>query len=282
MGNPVAEKNVFAEFLSAAPNFSGEAVASWGQPKEDPPDVLCTTLSGRNVGLELTEWLDQGQMSEAKAVESIERSILAAVQPEPPNNTEHIHFAQLIALPKARVKPADASAFRTEFLVLIEHVDKRWDTEEWWQSPYGCLWNDFSGYAKLGRYLSAIHFFPRSAFRQWSSTKGGQNWLTVPPRGGPYSEDSMVDALLKRLEGKIQKYAALPAGLDEFHLLVHYDLAWAYNSPVETPWFKFADAAGAGADFVADDPGAFDRIFLFVPHEASQRVFQLYPRGEGV
>ena len=88
--------------------------------------------------------------------------------------------------------------------------------------------------------------------------------------------------MLKRLEGKIQKYAARPAGLNEFDLLVHYDLAWAYNSPVETPWFKFVDAARAGADFVGDDPGAFDRIFLFVPHDSAQRVFQLYPRGVGL
>ena len=96
--------------------------------------------------------------------------------------------------------------------------------------------------------------------------------------GGAYSEDSMVAALKTRLADKIQKYAARPSGLDEFDLLVHYDLAWAYNSPVETLTFKFGDAACAGAEFIGDDSGAFDRIFLFVPHNDKQKVFQLYPR----
>ena len=91
----------------------------------------------------------------------------------------------------------------------------------------------------------------------------------------------MVAALQDRLADKIQKYVARPDGLDEFDLLVHYDLAWVYNSPVETLTFKFADAARAGTDFIGDDPGAFDRIFLFVPHNEAQAVFRLYPRGAG-
>ena len=273
-----AEKSIFTEFLNAAPNFAGENIASWGQPKEDPPDVFCTTTAGRTIGIELTEWLDQGQMSEAKGLESIERSILTAIQPDPPNNTEHIHFASLLTLPRARVRPADAGLFRAELLRLVDEVDSRWDSESWWHSAQGCQWVDFGRYPALGKYLSQVHFFPRSAFGHWSSTKGGQRWLTFQCRGGAYSEDSMVDALLKRIEDKIQKYAARPAHLNGFDLLVHYDLAWAYNSPVETPWFRFADAARVGADFIGDDPGAFDRIFLFVPIEAGQRVFQLYPR----
>jgi hypothetical protein len=58
-------------------------------------------------------------------------------------------------------------------------------------------------------------------------------------------------------------------------------LAWAYNSPVETLTFKFADAARVGADFIGNDPGVFDRIFLFVPGNEAQAVFRLYPREEG-
>jgi hypothetical protein len=215
-------------------------------------------------------------------METIEDSIRKAIRPEPPNNTEHIHLAWLLTLPKARIKPADAGKFRAELLQLVDEVDSRWDTEEEWQSPQGCWWMDFNSYPVLGKYLSQVRFFPRSAFHGWSSTKGGQHWLTFPCRGGAYSEDSMVAALVARLGDKIQKYAARPGGLHEFHLLVHYDLAWAYNSPVETLTFKFAAAARAGADFVGDDPGVFDRIFLFVPHDKAQKVFQLYPRGAGL
>lgn len=57
--------------------------------------MLRTTVTGRQVGLELTEWLDQGQIAEAKATETIEDSIRKANRPEPTNNTEHIHLAWL-------------------------------------------------------------------------------------------------------------------------------------------------------------------------------------------
>jgi hypothetical protein len=103
VGNAVAEKNTFAAFLNAAPDFANEAVQNWCQPKQDPPDVLCATGSGRQVGLELTGWIDEGQIADAKSTESIEQSIRRAIQPEPPNNTEHIHFVWLMALPKARI-----------------------------------------------------------------------------------------------------------------------------------------------------------------------------------
>lgn len=55
MGNLVAEKNTFAAFLNEAPAFAGDKVANWSQPKQDPPDILCTTEAGRQIGLELTE-----------------------------------------------------------------------------------------------------------------------------------------------------------------------------------------------------------------------------------
>jgi hypothetical protein len=149
------------------------------------------------------------------------------------------------------VKPADTAAFRAELLQLVDEVDGRWDAEQAWHSPQGCWWSDFSRYPTVGKYLAEVRFFPRSAFRNRSSSRGGQHWLTLPLPGGAYSEDSMVAALKARLADKIQKYAGRPGGLDEFDLLVHYDLAWEYNSPVETLTFKFAHAARAGAEFIA-------------------------------
>jgi hypothetical protein len=106
-------------------------------------------------------------------MESIEQSIRRAIRPEPPNNTEHIHLVWLMALPKARIKPVDAGAFRTELLQLVDQVDSRWRAEETWHSPRGCWWSGFSRYPTIGKYIAEVRFFPRSAFRNWSSTKGG-------------------------------------------------------------------------------------------------------------
>jgi len=110
VGNPAAEKNTFAAFLNAAPAFAGDKITNWSQPKQDPPDVLCTTEAGLQVGLELTGWLDNGQITDAKAIEAIEQSIRKALRPEPPNHTEHIHYAWLRTLPRARIKPTDEGA----------------------------------------------------------------------------------------------------------------------------------------------------------------------------
>ena len=62
--------------------------------------------------------------------------------------------------------------------------------------------------------------------------KRGPHWLTFPARGGAYSPDWMVDALVQCVTAKTTKYAAKPTGVSEFHLLVHYDKAFIYNSPV--------------------------------------------------
>jgi hypothetical protein len=256
-------------------------VQKWHSPEQDPPDVLCTTAAGRQVGLELTGWLDQGQIAEAKKAETITDSIQKLIGPEP-NSTKHIHFARLETLPKARVKPARRSTFRSEFLQLVNEVDTRWPAEQFWQSAAGYKWKDFTSYPVLRKCLSAVHFFPRSKWLNWPLTKGSQRWLAFPLQGGVHSEEPMVTALRARLTCKIQKYAAKPSGLDEFDLLIHYDLARVYNSPVETLAFGFADAARAAADFIGDDQDAFDQIFLFVPDNEAQPVFQLYPRGDGL
>lgn len=232
-------------------------------------------MAGLQVGLELTGWVVNRQIADAKADDAIEQSIRKAIHPEPPNNTEHIHIAWLIPQAKALTTTETPRLFRTELMVLVGEVDRRWNREMESQSPQGCWWTDLSRYPTLGKYLSLVEFFPRSSLREWSSTEG---WLIFLSRGGSYSELSMVEALLVCIGAKIRKYSGRPPGLDAFHLLIHYDLAWAYNTPAETLHSKFADAARISGDFIGDDPGVFGQIFLFVPHtDGPQRVFQLYP-----
>ena len=138
MGDRQSEKVIFEAFLRVNSGFAGEAIAMFEQPDDDPPDVLCTTSSGRRVGVELGEWLNEDQIHDAKGSEAIQRSILQAIGPQPPNDTENIYFAWLHPKPKARVKPADAQLFRTELFRLVGDVDARWDQEDDWQSPQGC------------------------------------------------------------------------------------------------------------------------------------------------
>jgi hypothetical protein len=283
MGNPAAERQIFEAFLRAAPDFAGEALQDWKHPATDPPDILCTTISGRIIGVELGEWLSEDQMREAKGLESIQTSILEAIGEQPDNASQNIYYVWLHPRARARVKPADALAFRQEIFKVVSDVDLRWDQEEEWQSSQGCFVQDFAAYPTLAKYLQSLTFFPRRQCRPDGAIERtwppGVPWLTFRAPGGAYSEVAMVEALCALLAKKSEKYEAKPpqAQMDDFYLLIHYNQALLYNTPVETLRFKFADAARAGTAFIADDPGIFNKIFLLLAIEPGERVFQLYP-----
>jgi hypothetical protein len=52
------EEQLFASLLKSQPNFLN--VARW-VPGPDPPDIVLTNVSGQQLGIELTEWLDTEQ-----------------------------------------------------------------------------------------------------------------------------------------------------------------------------------------------------------------------------
>jgi hypothetical protein len=278
VGNPALERAAFRGFLDAEPLFAGEAISEWDLAPSDPPDVLCKTSTGRRVGLELTGWLNEDQIAAAKGIDAAQGTFLRAIAPEPPNDTEEVGMVWLSPRAKARVKPADAGPFRAELLRLVQDVDAAWSKPGGRPSPQGERRNVFSQYPMLARYLEQVKFFPRYAFGSGPFLKGGRHWLTFPCRGGAYSSEPMVEALKERIADKVGRYGQRPGDLEEFDLLVHYDLAWEYNTPVETPAFSYADAASEAADFIDGDPGVFDKIFVFVPHAEGKTVFRVYPR----
>jgi len=99
-------------------------------------------------------------------------------------------------------------------------------------------------------------------------------------RAGSYSPNDMVDALFEVVQAKIAKYTAKPSAIDEFYLLVHYDKAWEYNTPVLGIDFGYGEAVRAAAERIGGTVGMFDRIFVFVPIADGEKVFRIYPRDE--
>ena len=271
MGNPTEEKTVFASFIKEEPMFAGAAVMGWDLVPIDPPDIECDLEDGRTVGVELTSWLDEIQMGQAKRKEILERPFEKLLMWEP-NNTENFGLVWLSA--KKRLRSSDEQAFRSELLSLVDQLDKRWPTERDWQSPQGFLWNDFAGFSTLKKYLDAMSIYPRVGR---TKTKGQIGWLTFPMKGGVDSPDSMVDALFDCLQAKVNKYSAKPPNVNEFHLLVHYDQAFAYNSPVEAIGFGYEDAVAAVLARIGSAVGVFDRIFVYVSVNDGQKVFRMYP-----
>jgi hypothetical protein len=275
VGNPKEEREVFTGFLAAMPMFADSPVMDWQQPAQDPPDVVADLADGRKVAVELTSWLDESQIGREKKIEMVEASFRDAIQPEPPNETEHIFLVWLA--PRRRLLPADRAAFRSELLALMEAIDRDWDNIPSSDSPQGFDWKDFAKYPTLEKHLDSLDIHPRRPPLTSTMRKGGLHWLTFPARGGAYSPDWMVDALVQCVTAKTTKYAAKPPGVSDFHLLVHYDRAFIYNSPVLGIGTGYREAVEAAASRIGGAVGVFDKIFVYVPVADGPQAFQLYP-----
>ena len=275
MGNPTEEREVFTGFLTALPMFAGSCVTTWQQPAQDPPDVEADLADGRKVAVELTSWLDESQIGREKKIEMVEASFRSAIQPEPANETEHIFLVWLA--PKRRMPPADWAAFRPELMMLIEAIDGDWGNIPWSDSPQGFSWNDFTKYPTLEKHLSSLDIRPRRPAMASTMRKGELHWITFPARGGAYSPDWAVDSLVQCVTAKTTKYVAKPTGVSEFYLLVHYDKAFIYNTPVYGIDTGYAEAVEAAAARIGGVVGVFDKIFVYVPVADGPTIFQLYP-----
>jgi len=157
------ERAVFEAFLRAMPGFAGEPIRDWQQPGDEKefPDVVCTTDAGHKIGVELGQWLDAEQMRNAKGMDRIQESILAAVGTQGQNTTENVLCLWLSPKPRARVRPDDVAGFRAQLFDYIRDVDQRWIGERSWQRPegFGPTPEDFSGYSMLRKYLVSMRFF---------------------------------------------------------------------------------------------------------------------------
>src|SRR5207245_232676 len=107
MGNRSHERLVFQALLSVDPQFLGEDLAEWSQPPDerDFPDVTGATVSGRRVGVELGEWLNEGETAHSISTERAQGAMLAAVGPQRPNVTRHVGHVWLGRRPGAKVRP---------------------------------------------------------------------------------------------------------------------------------------------------------------------------------
>jgi hypothetical protein len=264
------QRAIFEAFLRTAPDFAGEPLATWWQPEDEGefPDIQGKSMSGKRVGVELGEWLNQAEMQDAKAKDRLEESILEAIGEQGNNTTEHVYHVWLHPKPKARIRPADASVFREQLFTCIKASDPRWPQERFWHSPQGhqLVNKELAAYPLLAKYLNAVKMWPKrnvltGEIKQWPD---GIDWIGFPSRGGPFSKETMLEPLRQLLSDKINHYAADSLGFDDLSLLVSYNLAWLYNPPAETPLHSFEDAVTEMSRFLDGDFGPFHRIFLFI------------------
>ncbi len=265
------EKALFQAFVEVEPRFAGEELASWEQPKDERefPDISAKSVSGRRVGVELAEWLNQDEIAAAMDKERREASILEAIGEQGPNPTGHIDLVWLLVKPGTRVKPADAAAFRGQIFALISECDRRWPTERFWRNGHQLSGSELDGYPVLAEYLNGVKLWPKD---NWPA---GIDWILFPERVGPFDRDTMFAPLKQVIAKKINHYAAGRVGFDHLSLVVAYNRAAIYNSPAETMVFTYDDAAVEIGRLMQGNLGPFDRVFLFLAIEPGCRVLRV-------
>ena len=181
------ERRIFERFLAISPTFAGELLAEWHQPadEKDFPDITGVSASGRRIGVELGEWLNEEEIQFAKRKERLEDSMLQAIGDQGLNETCHVDHVWLHPKPKARIRPADADAFRHQLFACIHECDRRWPTEHFWHSPQGAqLVNDeLAPYPVVAKHLHALKLWSRENGGQWPAAV---DWITFPFRGGAF------------------------------------------------------------------------------------------------
>lgn len=269
----------FALFRSAHPNFAGRPVVSI-QRGGDPPDFLCLDARGYRVGVELVEWINEDQTGPSKHLFKLERSyldVIRSVDVQPPKNVGLIFMH---AKDKVRLAPRDAEAFRNELYQFIHEIDEAWVVHPEWADPQGFDFTEFVGYPSLTQHLEGLCFYSRERF----DFAFGLEWITFRGHGGAYTPEWMRDALLGSIRNKSAKYAKphnklklQQQKLDEFYLLAYYDEAVLYNTPYDAPDFGFKEIGDLVAEELLRIPHPFDKVFLFSPLEAGQKVLQVWP-----
>ena len=77
---------------------------------------------------------------------------------------------------------------------------------------------------------------------------------------------------------KLQHYAKDRSGFEHLTLLVYYDMAVVHNSPPETPWFSFEDAAEKLSSMLGEDGGVFDQVIVFIAVTPGRRCLPVFPK----
>ena len=267
------EKAAWTGFLAATPLFAVEAIASWSDGP-DPPDVLCSGMSSKTIGVELTKWVEHNQVTAGAGRERLEESYLKIIASETEPRPNHIR--QVLLYDKSlRIEHADRVEFRNQLYTFI--AAENWKKVRSWHKPQGAPVDDFSAYPLLEKYLEKVWIYPRS---NNDPPLVDVEWIEFQLPGGAYTARWMMQAVIDRVCQKINKYQNADIrsqyALHEFDLLCFYcDEAMLHNTPIHSVGYGFPQLAEQVRQNLKTAPKVFDRIFLFHPHEAPKTI-QVY------
>ena len=266
------ERKFWRGFLAAKPGFAGDGIGS-AVDGPDPPDILCATLSGKKIGVELASWDESERVNWGKTRKSFEESYLRII--ESANHTKPHRIGWVWLHPKRRqVSPQDMPSFREELYEFLARENGLSDPD--WDQPHGASVQNFAGFPTVAEYLESVWIFPRGELANFPV---GQNWIKF--EGAASVPSWILGAVVDRILAKIAEYEDrnlhVRHKLDELHLVCRYDEQALLAGVVpETSGFDFAGFGLRVGRALSNNSGVFDRIFLFNPYEA-RKVLQVYP-----
>jgi hypothetical protein len=122
------EKGIFDVFVRLHPDFAGRPVTT--SIGNDPPDILCIDASGKRIGVELGEWLDEIQIAMGKKREGVEKSFTSVIASDQEIPPEHIGISWIGLKKEIPLKAGDAPTFRKEIYELVGESDRDWVRSE--------------------------------------------------------------------------------------------------------------------------------------------------------
>ena len=277
------EQAVLNDLETHFPEFSGQPL-SWAPIPEgmDPPDFIGTGRAAR-IGLELIEWLDGDQMTQAKRRESVRDQILGLLRRDWETEYRPQNFRGAFIEDRGeRIVLADAERLRAEFFACVADVDRAWLTNE---ERFGGSYyqNEFPGYPLLGKYFVGIRYL--------GGDPHGLPWMDVSGDGGAFDPARTVATLKNALDAKMENYSQpekqrhlATHGLDEFCLLVHGGFnAFTYNTPAGP--LSLEEIAKLASAFYAAHPrrDIFRRVWFFDSLDTADEINQAigFPAGYG-
>jgi len=264
-----ADEEFFKTFISVKPHFLGSKTRVTGP---EPPDVIITDVHDRQLGLELTEWLDKEQTTPSISNQDNEMKWLEILNSEDRPRSKNFQFIRVEFHNGTRYSQWEEVSFRKEFRSLISYVVENWEDEM--EGTPQKIWNDFTNYPTLAEHVSLI------LFHNWPGRES-QRWVLGTGKGGAYDPRQMTRALLERIEEKKKKpnYVNLKTQrhLSELVLLVHYGIrGLMHNWPFEGMNWKIEDVVSEARANLVQNPGPFDQAFLYLAYNEGH-LFTLYP-----
>jgi len=259
------EKIIFEAFIKIEPNFAGEQVFC-EQCSKDPPDIICGNNKDRRIGVELVEWLHEDQTTRSRAFEDLEKKIKQLTFPDKVKDYLKSHDVSIYPVADKFPSKSERPRFISELIDILNQFiltsQEEWEEENWL--------NDFKQNSILEEFIKAI-----SIYRTRLSL--GIEFV----KGGAYSPEDALHALLKRIDKKInyKKYRNLKKELklNELYLIVHYSMALIYNSPFIGIEQDINSIVESARKKLLENLGPFDKIFLFYALEPQMAVYPLFP-----